>query len=190
MSNWKQGYIPDQPKPLNRQTQPPSNNDQHPPLTQHTYQPQLEYHVPQQQVYVQEQQTQASRSFSVQKQRVKPKRSIPLFISLVLGVIFFIVLVSGTFSRADQALSQTANTANEVGYQLGTMIGTALMIPQMIATGISVILNGVGWAIRSRSFALAGAILYCVSAVLMIVNAPFLLPSIVFSFIGFSKLKN
>lgn len=86
-------------------------------------------------------------------------------------------------------LSQAATTAEEVGVQLGTMIGAALLIPQMIATGIAVILNGVGWGIRSRGFALTGAIVYCVAAVLMIINAPFLLPSIVLSFVGYARMR-
>ena len=111
-----------------------------------------------------------------------------LLISAVLGLIFFIVLVSGTTSLTNQRLSQTATTAEEAGFQLGTMIGAALLVPQMVATGIAVILNAVGWGIRSRGFALAGAIIYCVAAVLMLINAPFLLPSIVLSFVGFAKM--
>lgn len=159
MSNWKQGYIPNNSNETQRYQQP--NHQQ-------------------------------QRYAAVQNQLVanqKHKRSILLLISLVLGALFFIVLIYGTFSRADNTLSQAANTAEDVGRQLGTMIGAALMIPQMVVTGIAVILNGVGWGIRSSGFSLSGAILYCVAAVLMIVNAPFLLPSIVLSFVGYSKLK-
>lgn len=159
MSNWKQGYIPNNAK----ETQQPRRGN---------YQPQryaTTQHYP----------------AAVEKR----KRSITLLISLVLGALFFIVLVSGTFSRADSTLSRTANSMNDVGFQLGTMIGAALMIPQMVVTGIAVILNGVGWGIGSRGFSLSAAILYCVAAVLMIINAPFLLPSIVLSFVGYSKLK-
>jgi uncharacterized membrane protein (DUF485 family) len=159
MSNWKQGYIP--------------NN------TKVTQQPRRENHQPQRYATTQHYPTVVE----------KRKRSITLLISLVLGALFFIVLVCGTFSRADSTLSRTANSMNDVGFQLGTMIGAALMIPQIIATGIAVILNGVGWGLRSSGFSLSGAIIYCVAAILMIINAPFLLPSIILSFVGYSKLK-
>lgn len=119
----------------------------------------------------------------------KRKRSTLLLISLVLGALFSVVLASVTFGQTDKILSQTATTAEDVGFQLGTMIGTALMIPQMIAAGIAVILNGAGWGTNSRGLSLAGAILYCVAALLMIVNILFLLPSIMLSFVGYSKLK-
>ncbi len=62
----------------------------------------------------------------------KRKRSTLLLISLVLGALFSVVLASVTFGQTDKILSQTATTAEDVGFQLGTMIGTALMIPQMI----------------------------------------------------------
>ena len=119
----------------------------------------------------------------------KTKRNIQLLISCIFGVVFLVILAAGTFSRADQTLSQTAKTMEDVGFQVGTMIGAALMIPQMVLTGIAIILNAVGWGSSSRGFSLAGAIVYSVSTLLMIVNAPFLLPSIVLSFVGYAKLK-
>lgn len=159
MSNWKQGYIP--------------------PQTKEPYQQQRD--VPQPQRYT------ASRIPRVTA--VGQKRSAFLLISFVLGALFLIILVPGIFNRTDKVVSRTANTLEDVGFQLGTVIGAALMIPQMITAGIALIMNGVGWGIRSRGFALAGAILYCVAAVMMIFNAPFLLPSIVLSFIGFARTK-
>ncbi len=159
MSNWKQGYIP--------------------PQTKEPYQQQRV--VPQPHRYT------ASR---IQRETaVGKKRSVFLLISFVLGALFLIILVPGVFNQTDKVVSQTANTLEDVGFQLGTVIGAALMIPQMITAGIALIMNGVGWGIRSRGFSLAGAILYCVAAVLMIFNAPFLLPSIVLSFIGFAKTE-
>lgn len=176
MSNWKQGYIPEQNKNYQKPVQRPqqqNNHIQHTLSNQHYQQP-----IQQAPVQVQRQQT------------IKRTRSIPLMISFALGLLFLIVLISGTFSHADATLGKTAETMEDVGFQLGTMIGTALMIPQMIATGIAVTLNVVGWVFGGRGFSLAGAIVYCVAALLMIVNAPFLLPSIVLSFVGYSKLKN
>ncbi len=210
----QQGYIPpgQEPQPRNRRSGRSSAPTQPQPAPQ-PYQPpqqdaQQPYQIPPQAPYQQPQQFQqpfqpaqqpvpqaqyqqyqpVQQAQSVPASLPRGKRSILLLISAVLGLIFFIVLVSGTTSLTNQRLSQTATTAEEVGFQLGTMIGAALLVPQMVATGIAVILNAVGWGVRSRGFALAGAIVYCVAAVLMIVNALFLLPSIVLSFVGYAKM--
>ena len=187
----QQGYIPGEPKPWQPVQQPPPQPvPQAAPHPSQTYgQPQQQYQQPS----YQQPQPQGYPPYQTQAAPItnampKAKRSILLLISAVLGIIFFIVLVSGTTSLTNQRLSQTATTAEEVGFQLGTMIGAALLVPQMVATGIAVILNAVGWGVRSRGFALAGAIVYCVAAVLMIVNALFLLPSIVLSFVGYAKM--
>ena len=84
MSNWKQGYIPEQPKPSKQQSQPRSINEQHISYNQQTYQPQQGNQGSQQQAYIQEQPTQYPQASNVQKQHVKCKRSVPLFISLLL----------------------------------------------------------------------------------------------------------
>jgi hypothetical protein len=185
----QQGYIPDNPQPY----QTPSG---HQGQSKPAQPPVGQWSPPHQGWQPPPQQPQQGYQQPYQPQLIKPamatprvKRSLLLLISAVLGLVFFFVLVGGTFSRTDEMLSQAATTAEEVGVQLGTMIGAALLIPQMIATGIAVILNGVGWGIRSRGFALTGAIVYCVAAVLMIINAPFLLPSIVLSFVGYAKMR-
>lgn len=121
--------------------------------------------------------------------QTRRKKSVLLLISFVIGLMLFLFLFINTFTRADETLSKTANTMNDVGAQLGTLIGAAMMVPQIIVAGIAVIFNGVGWGTGSRGLTLTGAILYSVSAVLMIFNAPFLLPSIALSFIGYTKLK-
>lgn len=185
----QQGYIPDNPQPY--QTSPGHQGQLQPvqPLVGQWSPPHQGWQPP-------PQRPQQGYQPPYQPQPIRPvmatprvKRSLLLLMSAVLGLVFFFVLVSGTFTRTDEILSQAATTAEEVGFQLGTMIGATLMIPQMIATGIAVILNGVGWGIKSRGFALAGAIVYCVAAVLMIINAPFLLPSIVLSFLGYARMR-
>ena len=131
---------------------------------------------------------QTPRSARHNKPKKRNKRSLALLISAILGLVFFVLLVSTAFNRADEVLSKTATTAGEAGAQVGTAIGFALLVPQMATTGIAVILNAVGWGARVRGLALAGAILYCVAAVLMIINAPFLVPSIILSFVGYARL--
>ncbi len=48
---------------------------------------------------------------------------------------------------------------------------------------------GLGWALSSRGFALTGAILYAVAAVLFPLYAMFVLIQMILSFIGFAILK-
>lgn len=186
MSNWKQGYIP----PPQPQTPPPPAGQAYP--QQPYQQPHQQQQPYQQQPYQQQpyqQQPYQQQPYAPERPAARPRRSIPLLVSLLLGLAFTIFLMTTTFSHTDKALSQTAADAGELGAQLGTLIGAALLLPQMVVSGVAVILNGVGWGIRSRGFSLAGAILYCVAAVLMIINAPFLLPSIVLSFVGYARLE-
>lgn len=119
----------------------------------------------------------------------KRKRSVALLISAILGLAFFALVASRTFDLASQTLSSEAQTASDAGKQIGTIIGATILMPQIIVTGIAVIFNAVGWGTSSRGLTLTGAILYCVAAVLMVINAPFLLPSIVLSFVGYTRLK-
>lgn len=185
----KQGYIPNEPKswqPNVQPQQPPQAQPQAAPAV-----PQPAYQPAYQQAY-RSQPPQPKPAYQPQPGYAAPvkapaKRSLMLLIAAILGLIFFIVLVS-QYAGIGSTLDKQADSAEELGFQLGTMIGAALLLPQLVASGIAVILNAVGWGIRSRGFALAGAIVYCVAAVLMIINAPFLLPSIVLSFVGFAKM--
>lgn len=182
----QQGYIPDQPKHWQSQHAPPPDQGMQPPV----YQPQPQYSPPPPLQYQQQTpQYQAPARQVVRTEKPRKKRSVPLLISAVLGLAFVIVLVTGATDLVSQRLSQEATTLEEVGTQLGMVIGFGLMIPQMVMSAIAVILNAVGWGTNIRGFALAGAIVYCVAAVLMITNALFLLPSIVLSFVGFAKIK-
>lgn len=94
MSNWKQGYIPEQNKNYQKPVQRPqqqNNQIQQMPHYQH-------YQHPLQQAPVQVQ----------RQQTIKRIRSIPLIISFALGLLFLIVLISGTFSHADATLGKPA----------------------------------------------------------------------------------
>ena len=65
-----------------------------------------------------------------------------------------------------------------------------LMTPHLILLLIGVLFGWVGFATGKAGFSLAAAILYSVSAVLAIMNALFLVPSIVLGFIGYANQKS
>lgn len=83
-----------------------------------------------------------------------------------------------------------ANTGNtDTATAIGAGIATALVFPHLICAGLAVIFNILGWAMNHRGFALAGAILYAVAMILFPPYFMFVLLEVIFSFIGFARLK-
>lgn len=111
----------------------------------------------------------------------KKKKSALLLISAILGVLYAIYLVV-YFAGA-------ASGANGTAEAIGAGIATALVMPHMICAVLAAIFNVLGWAMSSRGFALTGAILYAVAAVLFPIYAMFVLIQMILSFIGFARLK-
>lgn len=114
--------------------------------------------------------------------KMREKKSVILLISAILGVLYSIYIVTYFFG-----VSTSQEGAAEA---IGAGIATALVTPHMICTVLAAIFNVLGWALNNRAFALTGAILYCVAAVLFLMYAPFVLVQIVLSFIGFARLKS
>ncbi|TGE39624.1 hypothetical protein E4K67_01030 [Desulfosporosinus fructosivorans] len=112
------------------------------------------------------------------------KRSTALLVSWILGLVYAIYILQYCFSSAASATTQSAATAIGVGF------GIALLLPHVLIVVLAVFFNILGWAINLRWAALTGGILYCVSALAMIIYTPFVLLQIILSFIGFVKLKN
>jgi len=63
-------------------------------------------------------------------------------------------------------------------------------MPHMICAVLAAIFNMLGWSMNSRGFALTGAILYAVAAVMFPLYAMFVLVQMVLSFVGFARLKS
>lgn len=112
--------------------------------------------------------------------KTKKKKSVALIISAVLGVLYSIYIVS-YFSGAVSGTSSGVES-------IGGAIATALVMPHMLCVVLAAIFNVIAALANKRGFALTGAILYCVGAVLFLMYAPFVIPSIILSFIGYSKL--
>lgn len=110
----------------------------------------------------------------------KKKRSVALIISGVLGVLYSIFVIS-YFSGVSGGTASEAET-------IGGAIATALVTPHMVCVVVATIFNVIAALANKRGFALTGAILYCVSAVLFLMYTPFVVPSIILSFVGYARL--
>jgi len=109
------------------------------------------------------------------------KRSIALLISAIIGLIYGVYLVTYFAGLFDSSAS-TSET-------LGAGLATALVFPHMLSLWLAVLFNIIGWAINGRGFALTAGILYSVSALVFFIYAAFVVPSIIFSFVGFARLQ-
>lgn len=109
------------------------------------------------------------------------KRSKALLISAILGSLYSVYLIvyfSGSIF------------GSEGGAELaGIAIATALVTPHIILVVLATIFNWVGYFSNKRGFALTGGILYSVGGAIFIMYIMFVVPSIVLSFVGYSKLK-
>jgi len=109
------------------------------------------------------------------------KRSIALIVSAVLGVAYSVYIIAH-FSGAIWGADSGAEA-------IGGVIATALVTPHMVCVVVAAILNAIAAITNNRSFALAGGILYCVGAVLFLLYALFVVPSIILSFVGYARLE-
>lgn len=109
------------------------------------------------------------------------KRSKVVFASGIISTIYLIYIISYFVG--------INNNPSDSSEALGAGIATALVLPHMLLLLIGVVFNWVGFATRKTGLILTGAILYCVSAVLFLIYAIFLIPSIVLGFVGYSKQK-
>lgn len=111
----------------------------------------------------------------------KVKKSKLLLISSILGVLYAIYIVFYFFG--------TVNGSASDAEAVGSAIATMLVLPHILLTIVAVIFNLIGYAKNSRGFTLTAAILYAVAGVLFMLYAFFVLPSMILSFVGYSKLK-
>lgn len=108
-------------------------------------------------------------------------RSKAAFIAALLGTayaIYSVVYWSG-------AVGSTSGDAEAVG----AAIATALVFPHMLVTVLGAIFAIIGFFTRKAGLTLTGAILFAVAAVLFLIYAVFLIPSIIFGFVGYANQK-
>ncbi|HHX72420.1 MAG TPA: hypothetical protein GX701_05770 [Clostridiales bacterium] len=109
------------------------------------------------------------------------KKNKLLLASAILGTAYLFYIVYYFFN--------SVMTASDPLEAIGAGIATALVAPHMFILLLAVIFNWIGWSINATWSALTGAILYCVSAFLFLIYTPFLVLQIIFSFVGFAKVR-
>lgn len=110
----------------------------------------------------------------------RKEKSVLLLISAILGGLYAIYSIVYWLGAA----SGTSGAA-----AVGVGIVTVMVMPHVICAVLAAIFNILGWSMSSRGFALTGAILYAVAAVLFPLYAMFVIIQMILSFIGFAKLK-
>lgn len=114
--------------------------------------------------------------------KVKAKRSLCQFLSSIILIAYTIYIVQYFFGIS-------VDTSGEsVTMSLGGSIATALVTPHMLFCAIASVFSIAGFLANSRAFALTAVILECVAAVLFVMYAPFLIPSIILGFIGYARI--
>jgi hypothetical protein len=164
-----QGYVPQQ-QPIIRQ--------------QEYYQPGT-YQTPEhQQAYRQPQYRPEQQAYPYQE--AKARRSKLLLIGGIIGLAYFIYIISYIINTANSI--GTGDTVESAAQALGTGLAMAMITPHTIIVGFAVLFNCLSWALNKGGFALTGGILYCIAGFFMFVYIPFVLPSLILSFIGYAKL--
>ena len=110
-------------------------------------------------------------------------RSKAAFLAAVLAsayAVYSVVYWSGVAGEVDSADSAEA---------FGAGLATFLVLPHVIFTVVAALLGLIGFFTRSAGLILTSAILYSVAAVLFIVYAAFLVPSIILGFVGWANQK-
>ncbi len=110
----------------------------------------------------------------------KQKLNKPLLVSLILGLLYLIYLVS----HLNGASSSSSNTE-----RVATGLFTVILFPHIICTFLAVIFNGLGLFLRKYGFALTGGILYSVAIALFMPYFMFVIIQLVLSFVGASQIK-
>lgn len=108
------------------------------------------------------------------------KKNKLVLISALLGTAYMIYIVFYFFDAI-------ANT--EGVEQVGAALAAALVGPHMFLLILAVLFNWIGYFTKASWAVLVGGILYSVSGLLFLLYVIFELPSIVLSFIGYSKVK-
>lgn len=112
--------------------------------------------------------------------KVKKKRNRLALISWILSLAYLIYLISyfGGGIGSSEGVEQA-----------GAAIASALVFPHMLALGIGLIFNMLGYFLNNRAFVLVGAILYSVSMLLFIMYFMFVVIQTVLSYVAFAKMK-
>lgn len=110
-------------------------------------------------------------------------RSKAAFFAALLATAYIIYSFVYWGGVAEQTGSSDAGEAIAAG------LATLLVLPHNIVGALGALFGIIGFFNRSAGLILTSAILYAVSAAIFFLYAPFLIPSIVLGFVGYSKQK-
>lgn len=108
------------------------------------------------------------------------KKSKLSLLSALIATLYLFYIISYFFDSVSNS---------EGSEQIGAGIAALLVAPHMFLLGLGVLFNWIGFFLNERWSILVGAILYSVSGLVFILYVFFVIPSIVLSFIAYSKLK-
>lgn len=109
------------------------------------------------------------------------RKSKLLLVSWILGALYFVYIVA----YLTGALSSSTGAE-----QAGAAIASAILFPHMLAVGLAVLFNILGWSMCGRGFALTGGILYAVSIILFPLYFFFVIIQMILSFVGYAKMQS
>lgn len=112
------------------------------------------------------------------------RRSKAGFFGALLGVAYAIYSVVYWSGAAGEAAS-----GDDAGAAIGAGLAVALVLPHMVITVIGAIFAVIGFFARSSGLTLTAAILFSSAALLFLIYAAFLVPSIVLGFVGYANQK-
>ena len=114
--------------------------------------------------------------------KIRAKRSFCQFLSAAILIAYTIFIIQHFFGASVDTSGDTA-TVN-----LSGSIATLMVTPHMLFCTLASIFSAIAFFANSGGFALTAAILECVAAVLFVMYAPFLIPSIVLGFVGYARI--
>src|SRR6056297_1647924 len=107
------------------------------------------------------------------------KRSKVMFTSAILGSLYLIYIVYYFFNEV--GTTQGAE-------QMGAALATTVVLPHIVLLALAVIMNWVGFFMNVKWGAISAGVLYSVSGVIFLLYIIFVIPMIILSFVGVSKI--
>lgn len=116
------------------------------------------------------------------------RRSVMLLIALIIA-LGYVILQGGVIVDGFKSIEPEATTAEEVGTQIGTAIGTLTLLPHVLIIAIGVVFNAVAWLGKHRWAALTAAILYTVGGVLGLIYFVVMIIPMILCYVAYGRMK-
>ncbi|GEM_PF-6648159 len=114
------------------------------------------------------------------KRKNRPKRSVFLLLSFLLGLIYLLFYIAGVYGGIDLSGTEAE--------QLGAMVAGALFLPHAILVFLAVVFGFFGFLLRGRACALVSGILYITSIILMPICFLYVLAEMILAFVAYVRM--